>query len=632
MLATPKPLVADWEFVRNKIRTEAWAAELEKKIREQTEQFIANYHDDPDRAAGWGHNYFCRNCLSNLTFDPMSPKEHKCGVCGKINSGVPEIDEAWNGSYRSAACGRVFEAAVLYCLDGGGEHYIDFMRKVLDFFSENFGKIEAKVHHPYKGAFVGMNLSDAIGTNYLLMGMGLVRDKFTEEELERWKTKLFYPAAAFFCTAPSGTPNIMCWMRGAAGMIGLFFGDRRWCERAAEGEDGIKAWLAKGLLPEGFWYESSFHYHLYAAEALTYYNAYCELYDYDFPELRNGLYQMYKYPLRFAFPDGTFPSPNDGWPNRSFRSYTHQYEWVRRTYEDEPAFRCALAHAYTIPGEPGEGEPGGLARLLFGRDWVAEWNAESDAVRNAVWRMEESTHDPDIYYAMLRNRNASVFFKYGHKVRGHSHADIMNFELFAHGGYLSRDISNSGYNSDLFRDWQRRSIAHNTVMVDMLTQPHRPQGRIVSFDAETNAVVGAADEVYDGVSFTRALRLEDDRLLDEFTVEASDGATHTFDWFFHASGELEHDVAGLVSVPAPGDAEGYQLMKDVVRAELNGDIVLRWKQPERTLTLTVKGAPGTEVYLFRGCEHREDLLRWGVMVRRNGERAVFEAEYAFAAD
>ena len=121
-------------------------------------------------------------------------------------------------------------------------------------------------------------------------------------------------------------------------------------------------------------------------------------------------------------------------------------------------------------------------------------------------------------------------------------------------------------------------------------------------------------------------------MLDVFQAKESLGdryiESHTFDWFFHASGELAHD---LPAVPAerPGDSEGYQMMEDVVRAETDGDVVLRWTYRGKTLTLTVKGFPGTEVYLFRGREHAEDSLRWGVMLRRRGRSAIFEASYRF---
>lgn len=626
MRGTRKPLVADWNAVRAKIDAEPWAAGLVRQLRPKADQWIEHYQDDVNRIAGWGHNYFCESCMSALVFDAASPESHKCSGCGRMNSS-PAINEAWNSSYRSNACSLVFEAAIWYRLYGD-DQYLAYIVKVLDFLSDNYEAFRVNVHKPFVGKFTGLNLTDAVVINKLLLGMELVREELTEERLHRYYKGFFAPMAEFFVTTHGGTPNISCWMRGAAGMIGLFFGEHKWCEAAANGYEGINGWLEEGVLPQGFWYESSFHYHMYCAEALTYYYAFCELYDYSYPELKDNLLRMYRYPVRFAFPDGTFPSPNDGWPDRSFYHYAHQYEWIRRAH-DEPAFRFALAKAHAS-SENAKAPAGGISRLLFGRDWAEEWERLPAEDQAAGRTPDTSLHDPDIHYAMLRNRNANVFFKYGSIIREHSHADVMNFELFAHGDYLSRDIANAGYGTSLFRNWQRRSIAHNTIMVDKQTQPHRPRGRVLSYDPEANRIVAAAADVYPGVDYKRSLQLLEDRLLDVFTAKDSLGdrvvEAHTFDWFFHASGEIEHELA-LEPAQAPGESEGYQMMEDVSRLSTNDDVSLRWKYRGKTLTLQVKGSPDTEVYLFRGREHVEDALRWGVMLRRTGKQTVYEAEY-----
>ncbi|MBW7460319.1 hypothetical protein K0U00_40280, partial [Paenibacillus sepulcri] len=53
--------------------------------------------------------------------------------------------------------------------------------------------------------------------------------------------------------------------------------------------------------------------------------------------------------------------------------------------------------------------------------------------------------------------------------------------------------------------------------------------------------------------------------------------------------------------------------------------------PDKQLTLKMEGSPGTTVYLFRGYEHRLDVMRWGVMVRRRGTAAAYKAEYSFSS-
>lgn len=610
-------LVEDWQLVRDKIEKYAWAKTITQEMKEKTDWWVANYQDDPSRASGWMHNYFCENCSVGIPFDPAKPGEHVCTKCGKSRQD-DLAHEAWNGSYRSSACTQVFHAAVLYNIYEDPK-YMAFIRKVLAFYSEHLPELTVKTPEKYVGRFSGINLSDAVGICNLLNGMELVKEQFTEEELSVYKNQFFSPMAEFLHKKEGGTPNISCWMKSALGMSGLFFNEPKWCELAAEGKEGIKPIVAQGLLPSGFWYESSFHYHFYGAEGLTYYAAFCKLYNYDFPFLTESILSMYRYPTLYAFPDGRFPSPNDGWPNRSFSHYAHQYEWIRNMFDEAP-FRYALSLAYN------EDNIGRLPRLLFGGNWDEEKEAYEREHQTSITPARISRCDNDIYYAMLQNEQASVFFKYGFILGGHSHADIMNFEIYYKDDIIARDISNSGYSTELFVQWQRKSIAHNTVMVDQKNQPNRPRGDLIEFDESQNKCQAAAKDIYPGVDFSRSLQLVDDRLIDEFKVSTDDQQEHTLDWFFHCSGELEHSLP-MKATSQPGTEDGYQLMQDVQSCNIDGDWQISWKLPDKKLTLSMTGCPGTEVYIFRGYEHQADLLRWGVMVRRTGQEAEFKAVY-----
>ncbi|HZG57136.1 heparinase II/III domain-containing protein [Paenibacillus sp.] len=617
MNGTELRLVRDWTAVKAKIGTYEWAKDIFDKTKQTTDWWVAHYQDDPTRVAGWMHNYFCAECAVPLVFDPAKPGEHACSQCGKPRRDAI-ADEAWCAAYRSHSCTQVFHAAVLYRITEDAS-YLEYIRKVLAFYAEHLPALAVSTPQGFEGKFSGINLSDAVSICWMLNGMELVKETFSEEELTRYKERFFFPMAEFLHRKKGGTPNICCWMKSALGMIGLFFREHDWCRLAADGEEGIRTQLKTGLLAEGFWYESSFHYHFYCAEGLTYYAAFCKLYEYDFPELTDGIRSMYRYPTRFAFPNGRFPSPNDGWPLLGFGNYAHQYEWIQNLY-DEPAYRYALSECYD------DARIGGLPRLLFGTDWKGELDAFERETGVSPRPERVSHHDPSIHYAMLQNDQASVFLKYGFVIREHSHADVMNFELFWKDEIVSRDISNSGYGSDLFREWQRKSIAHNTVMVDRRNQPHRPPGTILAFDAEHSICSAAAKDVYPGVHYARELRLTPGRLHDTFAVTFDDREEHVVDWLFHCSGELVHTLP-MHDSPPPGDEDGYQLMQHVQSCMTDRDWELQWRFPDKSVTLSMRGSPGTEVFIFKGYEHRADLLRWGVLVRRIGRETSFEAEY-----
>jgi hypothetical protein len=624
-------LIQDWQLVRDKLDQYSWAKQIVDQYKAETDWWVTHYKDDASHIAGWGHHYFCSTCSVGLTFDKAKPNEHRCSNCNNLRQDA-DVQEAWYASYRSTACKEVFHAAVLYQLYQDPA-YMHFIRNVLSFLSSNFTAFEVHTDPNFKGKFAGINLMDAISVIWLLNGMELVKEQFTEEELETYKTNFFFPMADFLTTAKGGTPNISSWMRAAAGMVGLFFHEHEWCRRAAYGFEGLRENLSTGLLKEGCWYESSFHYHYYTAESLTYYTVFCKLYNYSFPELTEAVEKMYLYPLRFVFPNGLLPSPNDGWPYRRFADYAQQYEWIRNVF-DHPSLRFILSQCYedSVPSssdfsgvKPGMGD---LSRLLFGTDWKAEINERMPATLPS----RTSNYDADIHYALLENERATVFFKYGFVIAEHSHSDLMNYELFLENDLISRDISNSGYGMDLFRDWQRRSIAHNTVIVDQTTQPNRPAGKMLEFNAETNSCSATADDVYPGLTYTRSLQLQNDGLRDTFTVEPTGQATsatvHTFDWLFHGSGELHHQLS-MTSTAPPGQSDGYQLMQNVQCFSPEANWELSWVLPDKQLTLHMQYEPGDTVYIFKGYEHRLDLMRWGVMVRRQGVSAKFEAEFGF---
>ncbi|MFD0710298.1 heparinase II/III family protein [Paenibacillus sp. GCM10027626] len=623
-------LVSDWQAIHEKIKAHTWAQASMSRLKQETDAWIAIYEDDAERVAGWGHHYFCDECFAALIFDPEKRTEHRCSGCGKLRD-AQEANDAWCYIHRSTASSMLFHAAILHQLDGNPS-YMAYIRKVLRFYSDHYGTFGARTPPGQEGMFCGTDLCDAVAVIWMLHGMELVKEQFTAEELRYYKEKFFIPEADFLIRKVGCTPNIICWMKAAAGMIGLFFNERIWCERAGDGEYGIKRKLEEGLLPEGFWYEASFHYHFYCAEGLTYYYAFCKIYDYAFPELEDAVLRMYRYPVKYAFSNGAFPNPNDGWPLLSFGKYAHQYEWIRNVYDELP-FRYALAQCYERSGT-GDGE-GGANRLLFGQDWSGEQFAFSTAgtAEGVDSGLPDglSRVDKDICFALLQSGEAAVFLKYGYVLREHSHADMMNFELYLRDETVSRDISNSGYGSELFREWQRKTIAHNSLMVDRQNQPNRPMGRVVKFQPENNLFHGAADEVYPGLGFARKLQLFPDRLLDEFTVQpAGDHQdSHEFDWLFHCSGELQSSLTFVRAEP-PGDADGYQLMLETACCRTDEAWELHWILPDKTVTLRMEGAPGTTIYRFKGYEHQLDLVRWGVMVRRQGKSASFKASYHFS--
>lgn len=583
---------------------------------------MERYDDSPDRVAGWGHNYFCGQCYRRIDFDPDRPSVHRCAHCGRVNEGEA-YDEAWNYLYRDEVHVCVFYAAVLYRLHGD-QHYLEWIRRVLRFYAGNYERFRVRVPEGYVGKIAGIDLCDAVAMVWLLQGMLLVKEVWSEEELLEWKRDLFLPEAELLYSHSRSIHNIPCWMMCAVGMIGLFFDEGELIDKALHSEYGLANQLKRGVTEEGFWFEGSVHYHFYCAEPFVYLLHFGRTFGVDLPDVQETVKRMFTYPVGLAFRNGRFPNPNDGWPLVSFSAYAGLYEWMNALFPD-PSYEHALSFGYgehyrpsfAFGGMSDSRADGWVQRLLFGRP----------SYRRLEQAGAHSRCDRDIPFCMLRNDRVEAFVKYGFLQDSHSHPDIMNIELAFMGDIVSYDISNSGYGSALFREWQRKSVAHNTVVVDGKDHETRGKGAVERFDG-ASCRFRAAD-VYPGVDYIRELQLDGFELRDTF--EVSSGEERVIDWVFHCAGRFEPGFTTAPS-PSPGAEEGYQHLLNVRRCDTDEAWEARWRLPDKTLTLRMAGSPGTEIYVFDGYEFTAERQRPGVLVRRRSRGAVFRAAFTFRAE
>ncbi|RAV11130.1 hypothetical protein DQG23_36810 [Paenibacillus contaminans] len=612
--------VQDWQAVKEKIRTDAWAGQVYDTLVETTEWWIGHYADSPDRIAGWGHDFFCESCGTMIDFVREEPYGNLCSGCGHRSKGA-RFDQAWNYLYRDEAHKHVFYAGVLYRITGDAR-YPAFIRKVLSFYCDNYEHLKVDVKPGYVGKIAGTDLCDAVGMIWLLQGMELIKETFTAEELRHYRTKLFDPQAEMLDSHSKSIHNIPCWMKTAVGMTGMFFGDSGYVERALQGPYGLIRQLQEGVTDEGFWYEGSFHYHFYCVEPFTYFLLFAQIYGADCGGMEETVKNMYVFPAEIAFDNGFFPNPNDGWPNIALTHYAGQYEYANRLFPD-PAFEYALSRSYgdyyrQTPAYGGmvENTPHGwIQRLLFGR---GEYAGET---------MRRTTKNyPDSNLCSLRDGDTALFIKYGLNTPSHAHPDLMNIELFDGDCLWSHDISSNGYGSFLFLEWQRKTIAHNTLVVDAADQLSRSRGIVLDFDQERNRIRAKAEAVYPGVDYVRDIRLQEGRIEDIFQVISED--EHTTDWVFHCRGRLETDFETQPCV-SPGSEFGYQHLMNVRMFTASDSWSVRWVMPGRTLTLRMEGCEGTDVYLFEGYENTTSQIRPGILVRRTGRGAEYQATFTF---
>ncbi|MBN2558829.1 MAG: heparinase II/III family protein [Clostridia bacterium] len=606
--------IINWEQVKARIAGKEWASAAYEGIRKSADEFIASYHDDAARTAGWGHNYHCDDCAGRLEFNINSPNAHKCSVCGKINTGSKK-DNAWTATYRGITFGTVFKAGMLYKMTGDGK-YPSFIRAAMDFFADNYESFTAESPAKrFEGKLTGINLSDAVGIIQGVLGMDMARECFSDGELGKWHDRLFIPQADMYDQFSNKIYNIPVWMKAAEGMIGIFFNDPAIINRAFNSRFGIMDQMRRGVTKDGMWYEFSPHYHFYCADPVTYLVYFAKKYDLeirDADELYKYLEDLYMFPVKNMFGNGLLPNPGDGWPDIRIFKYSRQMEYAAAIL-DNPYIKQVLGACYRNTGTASSPE-----RLLFNPGYP-----------DTGLPVFGSQNNEDSYNAILRNGTTEVFIKTGIKTICHAHPDVMNIELCFYGDPVSYDLGSNGYSTRIFNEWQRKTVAHNTVVLDRRDQKYEPEGEgiwpegIIEYFDESR-IRAKSKNVYECCDYTRDISIEGPVVSDEFTVAGVE--EYTIDWVFYCKGDLTCGYETEASGPL-GDSEGYQHLFDVKKFDGSGDWKVAFETKDKTIVLEMQGAPGTEVFMVGSYTEDFKSTRAGVLVRRHGSGSVFKAKY-----
>jgi oligo-alginate lyase len=444
----------------------------------------------------------------------------------------------------------------------------------------------------------------------ILLGMDLIRNEFSTDELDGYYLDLFSKEASLFDFFATRIYNIPVWIKCAQAMIGIFFDKPEQIQSAFYEKYGILDQLERGVTEDGLWYEGSMHYHFYALQPICYVLFMCRCRGFELPGLPviyTTVEKMLTYPIKMIFRDRRFPNPNDAHPELRIDRYFQQYEYASSLF-DNPLFREVCGTFYDDESE------GTLTRLLFNTWPKVDSLPDFGAVNNA-----------SSYTAMLKTDHTELFIKYGQHTFLHMHPDVMNIEIAFDGDRVVYDLGNGGYASFLFAEWQRMTVAHNTVCLNMKSRrrfPSIPDGIVRNFDPDRNSLTVSAKGVYEASNFTRTVTVADYRIEDTFIVEAR--GEYTFDWMFYCKGDV---ICPYETVPVEslGDDEGYQHLFDIRKFSTDSDWYVDFDLEDKTIRTTMVGEAGTEVFLVNSYTHSTEKKRYGLAVRRHTENTQFRA-------
>jgi hypothetical protein len=287
------------------------------------------------------------------------------------------------------------------------------------------------------------------------------------------------------------------------------------------------------------WLEGSSGYHFYTmsglwplAEAAR--NCGLDLYNAKFRAMFDG-------PLNLSMPNLTLPNFNDS-GTVALHGQSDLYEL---------AFARFRNNAY-LPLLKDSERHGRLA-LLFGVTALPPSGPLATA---------GSRNSPASGYAILQqgtNSDATwLCLKYGPHGGGHGHPDKNSFVLYARGKIVATDAGTHAYGSSLHRDWDKTTLAHNTLVVDETSQAPAT-GKCLAFGTERGVdyAITDAGPIYKGIKFTRSAAMLTPGIV-VFADQIDADAPRTFDIAYHSIGVWEmpdSSSSGANSVSSPSPLE-----------------------------------------------------------------------------
>ena len=597
---------AEIRAARKKADKHAWARAALKQLVADAEAALARPVKIPDRGGQWTHWYSCPKDGVGLRTD--SPTEHRCPRCGTVYRGDPydavvitREHSAWSRAVRDLGLAFRFTGRAEFARRAG---------EILTGYADRYAKYP---RHNTRGEdrvgggkLLAQTLDESVWLIPVAWGYSLVRDTLPEDARRHIENDLLVAAAEVIREHKMGIHNIQCWKNSAVGLVGFVTGkDELVREAIDDPERGFRVQIAKGVTEDGLWYEGSLGYHAYTTQALWPLAEAARLAGIDLYSSRYGT--LYEAPLALALPSGDPPGFNDS-AGGNVRGLGSLYEIAYARWRKSAYGRLVAAT-----------DRGSLQALLYGVDEVSP----------GLMIPPESVLLEDAGFAMLRAPGPlSVAVRFGRHGGGHGHPDKLGIVTYGAERVFGLDPGSINYGVPLHREWYRSTIAHNTVTVDGQVQAAE-DGSLEKWTAEGGVatLVAAADKVYPGVRLRRSLTLRAGELADRF--ECASESVHTYDWAFHAAGQLSTSLE-LKPRPAPlGSENGYQHIEQVAEGRADGDFWARWETGRARLTLRVKGAPGTEVFtgLAPG-RHPADRVPL-LIVRRRAARTVFEVLHQF---
>jgi hypothetical protein len=475
-----------------------------------------------------------------LDFDPFSPHQHRCPVCGKVYSGEAHYRN-WIYRYHLWLAERAVHAALFHSLEVAGPSGSYFSVGAAGSFASAILVCYADQYLLYPNSDNVLGPTRPFFSTYLesiwLLNLCIAvdllerRDRRTRPLGARVRDRIIEPSASLIASYDEGASNRQVWNAAALVAANRLLDRNELVERALFGRGGIANHIEEGLLVDGTWYEGE-NYHLFAHRGLWYGVTMAEAAGLSFPSpLLDRFQEGFATPFLSSLPDMTLPSRRDSQYAISLRQPRFaelcELGLAREADEGDIRLRNVLRRLYTddvprrdtgraqstadvernLPGTRLTRADLGWRSLLFARPKLPPLDsAPLGSVNLGAQGL-----------AVFRRANERVYvaLDYGCSGGGHGHPDRLNV-LLSEGETRWLDDMGTGSYVDPSLHWYRSTLAHNAPLFNGQEQ-QRVDGELLAFEelGEAGWVSARALELSPGVAAMRTLVVMDDYVLDE---------------------------------------------------------------------------------------------------------------------
>ena len=603
----------DIQSLRQRIAQSPWA-ERWKAFQSGVDRKLRSPVDLPPRGGNWSHNYVCPEHGARLKRgQPLGPWqwEHLCPVGNHVLRGNPsqaKLDFDGNAIMAAHAdyAQLLANAGVIYQVTRD-DRYAQKASEILLVYATkylNYARHDNRGQPKGGGRVASQSLTEASWLIHMVQGADLIWDTLDDEQRRLAAESLFRPALdQIVLPAKLGIHNIQCRHNAAIGLVGFLLGDKRLVRIAIDDPSrGFRQQIQQGVHDDGMWCEGASGYHFFTIEGLwplAEAARHCgiDLYDARFKSMFDG-------PLTLAMPNLTLPNFNDS-GTVSLVSRADVYELAYARWHD-------ARYASVLAASQRSGD-------------LALWYGATQLPAAQTAAHHGSRNSPASGYAILErgvgDQATWLCVKYGPHGGGHGHHDKNHCLLYARGSVLMPDAGTHAYGSSLHGSWDKTTLAHNTLVVDEVSQA-QSQGRCLAFGATGGAdfVITDAGDIYQGVQFVRTAVLLNENLA-VFVDQIRADREHVFDLICHFQGQWKKLPEGRPWTPPA--AAGYKhITSATTRTSATGLSAFTALDAGWENAITLAAGEPTEIVAGTGIgASTEDLVPL-LLMRRKTEHTV----------